>query len=179
MQGNALNATGICSSSSAHRRFQEWEQAGVFDEIWRKGLLEYHTLVGIDWAWVAADGAMTKAPLGGPKTGPNPTDRAKKVRNVRFSARERGPDRAGARRPAPQRPAAPRTDPREHPDRAARAEAGAAARLCLDRGYDSPPMHALAIKHGSNSTLGDAASAEGVRLLCGRVHAGTALVIAR
>src|SRR4051812_20403406 len=28
MQWNALNATGICSSSSAHRRFQEWEQAG-------------------------------------------------------------------------------------------------------------------------------------------------------
>ena len=24
MQWNALNATGICSSSSAHRRFQEW-----------------------------------------------------------------------------------------------------------------------------------------------------------
>ena len=30
MQWNALNATGICSSSSAHRRFQEWERAGVF-----------------------------------------------------------------------------------------------------------------------------------------------------
>jgi transposase len=38
MQWNALNATGICSSSSAHRRFQEWEQAGVFHEIWRQGL---------------------------------------------------------------------------------------------------------------------------------------------
>jgi hypothetical protein len=30
MQRNALNATEICTSSSAHRRFQEWEQAGVF-----------------------------------------------------------------------------------------------------------------------------------------------------
>jgi len=39
--------------------------------------------VGIDWAWLAGDGAMTKAPLGGPKTGPNPTDRAKKGRNAR------------------------------------------------------------------------------------------------
>src|SRR5919198_1083122 len=29
-QWNALNATGICSSSSAHRRFQEWNEAGVF-----------------------------------------------------------------------------------------------------------------------------------------------------
>jgi putative transposase len=90
MQWNALNATGVCSSSSAHRRFQEWEQAGVFAEIWRQGLLEYDKIVGIDWEWLAADGAMTKAPLGGPKTGPNPTDRAKGGRSVRFSARERG-----------------------------------------------------------------------------------------
>ena len=56
MQWNALNATGVCSSSSAHRRFQEWEQAGVFHEIWRQGLLDYDEVVGIDWAWLAADG---------------------------------------------------------------------------------------------------------------------------
>ena len=43
--------------------------------------------MGIDWEWLAADGAMTKAPLDGEKTGPNPTDRAKRGRNVRFSAR--------------------------------------------------------------------------------------------
>jgi len=41
MQWNALDLTGICSSSSAHRRFQEWEQAGVFHEFWRQGLLAY------------------------------------------------------------------------------------------------------------------------------------------
>src|SRR5665213_380444 len=29
MQWNALDASGICSSSSAHRRFQEWERAGI------------------------------------------------------------------------------------------------------------------------------------------------------
>ena len=86
MQWNALNVTGVCSSSSAHRRFQEWEQAGVFHEIWRQGLLEYDLVVGIDWG-LAADGAMGKAPLGGPKTGPNPTDRAKKGRSARSSAR--------------------------------------------------------------------------------------------
>src|SRR3954452_15095271 len=32
MQWNALDLTGPCSSS-AHRRFQEWERAGVFREI--------------------------------------------------------------------------------------------------------------------------------------------------
>jgi transposase len=87
MQWNALDLTGPCSSSSAHRRFQEWVGAGAFHEIWRQGLLEYDKAVGIDWAWLAADGAMTKAPLGGPKTGPNPTDRAKKGRSARFYQR--------------------------------------------------------------------------------------------
>jgi transposase len=33
---------------------------------------------GIDWEWQALDGAMSKAPLGGEATGPNPTDRGKK-----------------------------------------------------------------------------------------------------
>jgi putative transposase len=100
MQWNALKVTGVCSSSAAHRRFQEWEQAGVFHEIWRQGLLEYDTVVGIDWAWLAADGAISKAPLGGPRTGPNPTDRAKRGRNVRFSARQGG-SRSGWRTTAP------------------------------------------------------------------------------
>jgi putative transposase len=42
----------------------------VFHEFWRQGLLSYDGLVGIDWEWLSADGAM--APLGGEKTGPNP-----------------------------------------------------------------------------------------------------------
>jgi putative transposase len=100
MQWNALDATAICNSSTAHRRFQEWERAGVFAEIWRQGLLEYDKAVGIDWEWLAADGAMTKAPLGGEKTGPNPTDRAKRGRSVRFSARREG-SRSGWRTTVP------------------------------------------------------------------------------
>ena len=100
MQWNALDATGVCNSSTAHRRFQEWERAGVFHEIWRQGLLEYDRQVGIDWSWLAADGAMGKAPLGGPKTGPNPTDRAKKGRSDRFSRRPQG-SRSGSRTRAP------------------------------------------------------------------------------
>lgn len=64
-QWNALNATGICSSSSAHRRFQEWTEAGVFRRLWEEGLAAYDELVGLDWAWLSMDGAMTKAPLGG------------------------------------------------------------------------------------------------------------------
>lgn len=100
MQWNALNATGICHSSSAHRRFQDWEKAGVFHEIWRQGLLDYDDEVGIDWSWLAADGAMTKAPLGGEKTGPNPTDRAKGGRSAR-SSRTLRESRSGLRTWAP------------------------------------------------------------------------------
>jgi transposase len=69
-QWNALDATGICSCSSAFRRFQEWTRAGVFEEFWRQGLVAYDKLKGIDWRWLSVDGAMTKAPLGGEKNRP-------------------------------------------------------------------------------------------------------------
>src|SRR5919108_5858836 len=119
MQWNALNAAGICSSSSAHRRFQEWTQAGVFEEFWRQGLLAYEELRGIEWEWLACDGLLGKAPLGGEQTGPNPTDRAKKgealapVRGERRAAR--GRDRGRQR----ERPPASSVDAPEHRDRAA------------------------------------------------------------
>jgi len=71
-QWNALNATGICSSSSAHRRFQEWTEAGVFEAFWQQGLLAYDGLEGIGWDWLALDGAMGKAPLGGGENRPQP-----------------------------------------------------------------------------------------------------------
>jgi putative transposase len=86
MQWNALSATGICSSSSAHWRFQEWTEAGVFEQFWRRGLLKYDELKGIDWEWLALDGAIGKAPLGGEQTGASPTDRAKSGRRSRFEA---------------------------------------------------------------------------------------------
>jgi transposase len=63
-QWNALNATGICSSSAAHRRFQEWVDDGVFERLWAACLQDYDAQVGIEWLWQALDGAMTKAPLG-------------------------------------------------------------------------------------------------------------------
>jgi len=52
-------------------------QAGVFFKLWQVGLEQFEELRGIDWDWLSMDGAMTKAPLGGEKTGPNPTDRGK------------------------------------------------------------------------------------------------------
>lgn len=66
-QWGALDGTGICKHSAAHRRFQEWVEAGVFEQFWIHGLLSYDELKGIDWSFLSMDGAMTKAPLGGEK----------------------------------------------------------------------------------------------------------------
>lgn len=71
-QWNALNATEICSSSTAHARFQKWTKAGVFQKMWKRGLTHYDELMGIEWRWQSMDGAMTKAPLGGGKNRPQP-----------------------------------------------------------------------------------------------------------
>jgi transposase len=67
MQWNALSVTGLCASSTAHRRFQEWVQAGFFAALWAQALEDYDAVQGIDWRFQAMDGAMTKAPLGGKK----------------------------------------------------------------------------------------------------------------
>lgn len=69
-QWNALKATGICSSSTSHRRFQEWTKAGVFEQLWTSGLEVYDELKGLNWSWLSMDGAITKAPLGGEKNRP-------------------------------------------------------------------------------------------------------------
>lgn len=76
-QWKALDASRFVPGSTAHDRFQEWVASGFFLRLWRDGLLEYDFFKGIDWNWLSMDGAMTKAPLGGEKTGKNPTDRGK------------------------------------------------------------------------------------------------------
>src|SRR3712207_3937232 len=106
-QWNALRETTICSSSSAHRRFQEWLAAGMFAAFWREGLLAYDALAGIDWTWLALDGAMGKAPLGGGKNRPQP-HRPGQARGQAPGAdrRPRRAPRGGDRRGQPQRPQA-------------------------------------------------------------------------
>ncbi len=66
-QWKALDATGICSGSTAHARFVEWQEDGFFARLWEQALHDYEELEGLDWSWLALDGAMTKAPLGGEK----------------------------------------------------------------------------------------------------------------
>ncbi len=71
-QWKALDATGICSGSTAHTRFQEWVNAGVFLKLWQAGLEAFDEIQGLDWDWLSMDGAMTKAPLGGEKNRSEP-----------------------------------------------------------------------------------------------------------
>jgi len=68
---------GVCSST-VHRVFQEWCEAGFFDALWEAGLTRYDELKGIEWEWQSADGCITKAPLAQEAVGPSPTDRGKK-----------------------------------------------------------------------------------------------------
>lgn len=76
-QWQALDQTELCAHSTAHDRFQEWGEADVFLKLWQARLEQFDELCGVNWDWLSMDGAMTKAPLGGEKTGPNPTDRGK------------------------------------------------------------------------------------------------------
>jgi len=77
-QWKALPSERFGSASAIHRRFLEWERAGVFQALWKAGLAEYDQLEGIAWRWQSIDGAMFKAPLAQQQVGPNPTDRGKK-----------------------------------------------------------------------------------------------------
>jgi putative transposase len=76
-QWQALDQTELCAHSTVHDRFQTWVEAGVFLALWQTGVEQFDEVHGLDWEWLSMDGAMTKAPLGGEKTGPNPIDRGK------------------------------------------------------------------------------------------------------
>lgn len=70
-QWNALPRS-LGASTTVFERFQEWQQAGVFQRLWHSLLKEYDARVGIAWEWQALDGAMTKAPLGGKRNRSQP-----------------------------------------------------------------------------------------------------------
>jgi transposase len=87
-QWKALPRERFGSASAIHKRFLEWQKAGVFEALWKAGLAEYDDLEGIAWRWQSIDGAMMKAPLAQEAVGPNPTDRGKKWEQA-SSARRR------------------------------------------------------------------------------------------
>jgi hypothetical protein len=90
---------GSCSCASAHRRFREWAEAGVFLEFWRRGLLAYDDMFGIEWEWLAMDGALGKAPLGASRPARIPLTVLKGGETIAPHRGRPARDRAGACEP--------------------------------------------------------------------------------
>src|SRR5215212_4901427 len=67
------------SSSVIHERFQRCRRMGLFKKLMR-WMVEHYAKEsgGIGWKWQAMDSKNSPAPLGGEKTGKNPTDRGKR-----------------------------------------------------------------------------------------------------
>jgi putative transposase len=78
------------SSRVLHERFQTWQKQGIFDKLFKKMLQYYARELRIGWKWQSIDSMMSPAPLGGPETGKNPTDRSKSGSKTHILVDERG-----------------------------------------------------------------------------------------
>ena len=152
------------AGSTVHDHFQKWVRLGIFKLLWSAGLCIYDGIKGVNWEWLAMDGAITKAPLGCENTGPNPTDRAKKGTKRHLLTDGNGMPLAlvvtGANR----------NDFKEiknvldnivikRPKPTKRKKQN----LCLDKGYDYPEVHALVKEYGYSGhikTRGEESSAK-------------------
>lgn len=76
-QWAALEVAGFGKNSTLYGWYSIWRDLKVFHNIYLMALNEYDECHGIDWTWLSLDCCMTKSPLGGESTGPNPTDRGK------------------------------------------------------------------------------------------------------
>lgn len=78
------------SSSVLHERFQTWQQAGIWEQVFRSMLRFYGRKRHIHWKWQSVDSRSCASPLGGSDTGDNPTDRAKKGSKIHILVDQRG-----------------------------------------------------------------------------------------
>jgi putative transposase len=79
------------SSSVIHERFQSWTKLGIFEKLMKK-MVEYYAKErgGIGWRWQSMDSKSCAAPLGGSRTGKNPTDRGKLGAKINLMVDQRG-----------------------------------------------------------------------------------------
>src|ERR671917_2768655 len=61
-QWKALDATGLGSGSTAHRRFQEWVRAGLFFRLWRGGAPRRKQEEGGLWGRLVGGGCRAETP---------------------------------------------------------------------------------------------------------------------
>jgi transposase len=78
------------SSSVIHERFQRWRRLGIFEKLMKKMVEHYARERGLGWEWQSMASKSCAAPLGGEKTGGNPTDRGKKGAKIHLMVDERG-----------------------------------------------------------------------------------------
>lgn len=146
------------SGSTCHRRFQEWQRLGVFEKAWQHLLQQYDQQKGIGWNWQILDSAIVPAPLGGEKTGKNPTDRAKSGTKRHVLTDRRGVPLAvtlsGANIPDYQ--CAEATLLGLVIRRSWRNAAGTLVlrHFCADKGYDYDAVHRLAKRLGYRLHIG-------------------------
>lgn len=76
-QWKSLRKEWFGASSSLHAYFQAWQRLGVWQQIFQLLLRHYDKTRRIQWRWQALDSKSVAAPLGGEKTGKNPTNRDK------------------------------------------------------------------------------------------------------
>lgn len=76
-QWKSLKKEWYGASSSLLARYQAWVAAKLFAKIFKLMIEYYAKHKGIRWRWQCMDSKMVAAPLGGEKTGKNPTDRGK------------------------------------------------------------------------------------------------------
>jgi len=62
---------------TCRRHLRQWHNAGIWQCIFENLLAELQATHKIDWYRALVDSASVRAPCGGAKTGPNPTDRRK------------------------------------------------------------------------------------------------------
>jgi len=80
---------GVCSSV-LHERFQTWRRQGVFEAILKEMVMFYAEQSDIGWTWQSIDSKSCPAPLGGDKTGRNPTDRGKRGCKIHLLVDQQG-----------------------------------------------------------------------------------------
>lgn len=135
-----------CSGRTAHRRLQQWQELGIWEQIHAHFLQHLRQLGELDTAVAVVDSVQVRAFGGGEETGPSPVDRRKKGSKHTLLVDSNGVPLAIHTAPANEsdhreiipivldfpRVGGKPGRPKEHPDE-----------LYADRGYDSESTRAL------------------------------------
>lgn len=139
-QWKSLKKEWFGASSSVHDRFQAWQQAGLFAQIFRLLVIYYHRRKRIQWRWQAIDSKSVPAPLGGEKTGKNPTDRSKLGSKRHLLVDGRGAPLAVMVTGANDHDQTCATDLLDQTMIPRPKTVYCVQHLCADKGYDSEPL---------------------------------------